>query len=925
MAKIPLKAYHREIEELIERGEYDQAIAHCKHILEMYPKSIDTYRLLGKSYLESQRFVDASDIFQRLLSAAPDDFVSHVGMSIIREDEGNLDDSIWHMERAFEVQPANAAIQGELRRLCGRRNGIEPPKINLTRGALARMYIKGGLYQQAIAELRIALGEDAQRPDLQVLLARAYALANQKVESVEICNSLIAKYPYCLEANRLLSELLVHTDREVEVETFKMRYRALYPYAAFVTESTPTPEQVPDAAVNVEKLEWRPGRRFAEQASQPEWASSLGVQIEGEKPEGEGLPDWLVPPEEAPSATTEVDGFPAGATPEPGAPPKLSDEWSAAVEVEPPSEPSPGEAQLTAEATPGELPEWMKDAGWKPAQDEAEAIPPTETSPFEEPLGEGLAPAEIPEWIRSLAPDETPQEEAPPIPGAPGEASKEDSLSWLEEAPPSPGDSMVTWLQDLETEPPAGAPAGVTVPPADQELPAAPEEQLAASELPDWLKNLEELAPAAEPEQPSVESVMPTQEEVGPQPILEMPSEIAESGIPDWLKDTIQTPEPGAQTQEMSAAEPPAAAPSEAETQPVFVSRVAQTTPSSETDIRESLQSLDREAAGAAPPPTAQATVETPAFEPAVEAEAQPSAGAPEGAPLSEEETNAAFAWLENLAAKQGAEEALLLQPEERLKEPPEWVKHAAGEIEPPASEAPAPQAEASAETLSEPLEPFSPTEPEEPLAAEALAADFTAPEIPPAGSGLTEWLRELQGSELPPETPAEGEEAEEPLLPETELPEWITSPEPEPTAETAAPEPEIAAEEAAAGIEVAPAPEVEAPFEPAPPEGQLEPPQAAEVEMAASTQAPSDEFAEQLALAHQNLQAGKPGEAYPIYDGLIRSRARLGDVIAELTQVLYQYPMDVQLWQSLGDAYMRSQQLNEALEAYTKAEELLR
>ena len=37
------------------------------------------------------------------------------------------------------------------------------------------------------------------------------------------------------------------------------------------------------------------------------------------------------------------------------------------------------------------------------------------------------------------------------------------------------------------------------------------------------------------------------------------------------------------------------------------------------------------------------------------------------------------FAWLESLAAKQGATEGLLTQPEERLEEEPEWVKQAKG------------------------------------------------------------------------------------------------------------------------------------------------------------------------------------------------------------------------------------------------------
>ena len=45
----------------------------------------------------------------------------------------------------------------------------------------------------------------------------------------------------------------------------------------------------------------------------------------------------------------------------------------------------------------------------------------------------------------------------------------------------------------------------------------------------------------------------------------------------------------------------------------------------------------------------------------------------------SEQEQDDSFAWLENLAAKQGATEGLLTKPEDRLEEEPEWVKQAKG------------------------------------------------------------------------------------------------------------------------------------------------------------------------------------------------------------------------------------------------------
>ena len=129
MARITLRDYNNEINDLIDHGQIEEAIAYCRHILTVYPKHVETYRLLGKAYLEQKRYGDASDLLQRGLSSVPDDFISHVGMSIIREDEGNLDTAIYHMEMAFESQPSNHAIQDELRRLFEKRDGMEPPLI----------------------------------------------------------------------------------------------------------------------------------------------------------------------------------------------------------------------------------------------------------------------------------------------------------------------------------------------------------------------------------------------------------------------------------------------------------------------------------------------------------------------------------------------------------------------------------------------------------------------------------------------------------------------------------------------------------------------------------------------------------------------------------------------------------------------------
>ena len=470
MARISLRAYDQEIEGLIDTHQFDQAIAHCQHILRYYPKHIDTYRLMGKAFLENQRYGDAADIFQRVLSSVPDDFVSHVGMSIIREDEGNLDEAIWHMERAFDVQPANNAIQRELSRLYGRRDGLEPPKVRLTRGALARMYIKGDLYPQAISEIRIALKDAPQRHDLLVLLAQAHFRLGQRFEAAELCSKLLIALPHCLEANYILGEVLANSERAAEAKTFQMRAQALNPYLAHVTPNAPTADKVPDSAVVVEKMIWSPGKA----PQQPAWAASLGVELEESAAKPEALPDWLAETEARPEQEESLS---------------------------PPASPPEMEQEAAPPSPEGSLPAWMQEAGWMPASGLAE-----ETDiPFaqEEAEGDQLAPGEMPEWLRSITPqaDRAEPEFLAAQPAAPEAETPEPrstgSLPWIEDEPASESDTVASWLEDKEV-------------PVTSELSLEPAAE--SVELPEWLRGMVD-----EPE-PVGEEPTPPAEELPSQP-----------------------------------------------------------------------------------------------------------------------------------------------------------------------------------------------------------------------------------------------------------------------------------------------------------------------------------------------------------------------------------------------------------------------
>jgi tetratricopeptide (TPR) repeat protein len=829
MAKVSLRAYDREIEGLIEHGQrVDEAIAHCRHILQTYPKHLDTYRLLGKAYLEAKRYQQAVDIFERVLVVAPEDFVSHVGMSIITDDQNRLDDAIWHMERAFEMQPSNAAIQGELQRLFGRRDGVEPPKIRLTRGALARMYMQGELYSQAISEIKVVLGSDPKRADMQALLARAYYGAGQKTEAATICTDLLGRFTYCLDSNRLMVEILTGTQRAEAAQEYRQRVFELDPYAAFAQDSLAQSENVADGAVSLERLEYsgRPG-----EASLP---LAIGLEAEPQRMSGgTSEPDWL-----------------SGSRAPSGSPP-------------------------TGLEQPDEIPAFLRRGGW--AEKSADAEPAATPIKQEDNSVPEAVPGDLPAWVRALAP----AEDAEPDPGP----------------VPDPG-GKPDWLQDLG-------------PSSSREANAAPA-AAANSDVPDWLKDLS----GHDLDEPAPKMPTSTYNEE-PAAVAEASDTPAEES-PTWLKDfatDLESPLRKAPTARLKPAAPPA-----------------------ETKAPSDIGALG----------------------------------------TSSQEQDDAMAWLESLAAKHGAApEELVTDPNARTGVVPDWVDKAreiadeSPEVLPTQNSMTGQEAEpssldltgawlrdlgvaesgrrATTDTPSKPFDWLSGLSEEAGFGAVSRPAEN--PEKPKMhAQDAPAWLSaDSAESQTPESAPAvdlpgwlAGLDNEEPSAPPTarsqeDVPPWLRG-DSEAQPQTAKPTQPADWRPAAPPerTEINPVPALDTPVSA---EGPVAQPRAGEglapaadrlavaprPKPAAAAPKPAGPLTTSLEGAQAELGRGNIAAALDLYEKMIRKGKSLEDIIRDLRDALYRYPVEVSIWQALGDAYMRANRLQEALDAYTKAEELLR
>ncbi len=679
------------------------------------------------------------------------------------------------------------------------------------------------------------------------------------------------------------------------------------------------------------------------------------------------------------------------------------------------------EPEFTPQSAQTDTPDWLKSLG-----SEFEFVPTEQTE----------EPADQLDWLKQLgAETETPAAEPAstdfdfldqlteePILQTPTESTPStadmDNLGVSEQE----RDDSFAWLESLAAK--QGANEGLLTKPEDR-----------LEEEPEWVKQAKGLnaTQPPTPAEPTVNEPSASLEELGKSgqeqddSFAWLENLAAKQGATEGLltkpEDRLeQEPEWVKQAKDLGAQQPPTSVTPEPE--------VEQLTAMDETP--EGLQSLDEEKKPEPEQPGAVDEVETwlqnlegekrseptPALDETAmwlksldeaTASTTPASANLEELGKSEQEQDDSFAWLENLAAKQGATEGLLTKPEDRLEQEPEWVKQAKdlGAQQPPTSVTPEPETEQPAamdetaawlrnldeedkrsepavdetamwlksldEAESKPVQPMESVEEDLPAwmqnieQEESPAAEVTIPaneareksewkppveeqaatveskledesvpswlaeldkeeETPvsaPADEDLPAWLRAEETAPAVPEPthPSDWKPVEEkqpeitysPPLEEAKQPEIIYSP---PLEEVKEPEPVATEEPQEQPVEIPEQPKVEP--EPTPTRAPYKEPVTRRVPAVAM----ADPI---LGSARNELSRSNIPGALETYGKLIKKGRFLDEVIYDLRDALDRHPVDVNILQSLGDAYMRANRLQDALDAYTKAEELLR
>lgn len=583
MANVALRAYLDDIAHLIDQEALEEVIGHCKYILTKFPKNLAVYRLYGTALAGKSRYDEARDIFERVLSASPNDFAAHVSMSEIFQEQGleGISRAIWHLERAYEQDPNNPALQDELKRLYDQRDGAPPETINLTRGALARLYYKSQLYDQAAAELNLALRESPDRPDLLILLSEAQWDNHRPVEAGETALRVLQNFPYSMDANRIMAKLWLENNRPSDAQEFIQRLAELDPFVAL--ELVKPGDEEAKEAITIQRLDWNARSSATLLANAPDWVQGMGDFFDTPQPGatdndpfnlgGGRAGDWatnFTAPTDVPVPKT--DWFSSGSPFAQAAQSKMSDDlpdWFADVQTTPPAQQSQSgipswledvETDSTASALPHQptgFTDLLNEFGTSGQQPPAPAqkqhtgftdllnefggsqSADTQDGGFTDLMNEfgggQAAPApDIPDWLNDSAPASTPGD-----PGVP---------DWLNEAPqdfpsftadlPAAQEPATDWMtpSDVVQNAEPAIPDWLNESPSFGDIPAA--EVAPAESLPDWLTA--ESNPIAEV----------------PMPVEDLPAQPAEN-LPNWLNEIPKVETPMASLPDMSEFAPP--------------------------------------------------------------------------------------------------------------------------------------------------------------------------------------------------------------------------------------------------------------------------------------------------------------------------------------------------------------------------------
>ncbi len=202
--QITLRDRIQTIEDAISSGQIEQATNDCQRILSRYPDALEIQRLLGEVYLAQDRLDEAQQIFDWILVNDPENVIVYCDRALICEHHSDIDTALDCYQQAYELSRGNSQIRQEFNNLSAR---IGQQEFMLSRAGLARLYMRGHLFTQAIQEWEAVLTASPDRLDARLGLLETCWREGLYDEVERMATRILEEVPQCLKALLLMAHI----------------------------------------------------------------------------------------------------------------------------------------------------------------------------------------------------------------------------------------------------------------------------------------------------------------------------------------------------------------------------------------------------------------------------------------------------------------------------------------------------------------------------------------------------------------------------------------------------------------------------------------------------------------------------------------------------------------------------------------------
>lgn len=211
-----------------EGGNYPAVVESCNRIVAQFPNFASAYGLLAQAYLEQGQQAEAEQAFARVIAHDPRAAGAYLGLGLIAEERGVLENALAYCQVAWELVPNRDHFREPVVRVAGRRYGADG-RLQLTHAALAQLHVNASRLRRAVHEYQTALTELPDRIDLWLGLAETLWRLGQDSDAAEISREFLKDHPDLVQALVILTDIEHRAGNDEEAEQLRTRLRRVDP------------------------------------------------------------------------------------------------------------------------------------------------------------------------------------------------------------------------------------------------------------------------------------------------------------------------------------------------------------------------------------------------------------------------------------------------------------------------------------------------------------------------------------------------------------------------------------------------------------------------------------------------------------------------------------------------------------------------